>query len=238
MPSASQVKFITGTLRQLADAAYLTRQVTRDKHLKYIQLLRRYSLIEKLTADLYGPSRSGRVAIPDADAELVLLSLKNIGGGRFNLLVFKPTNTTRRTRRIRCVVGHRFTKPIEECFRWNLRQLLDLFGIEEDYSGFDGAAVNIIDDLRSMIGSYDFCLFDNRETTNPSKPNVYIEAGMAFALRRPFIFCHYRKEVWPVDFSNVCYISYQSYQELFRKLYVILPVFLNKHVRRKRVRRA
>lgn len=113
-----------------------------------------------------------------------------------------------------------------QAFRFNVRQLFELFDIEEEYSGFDGAAVTIIDDLRERIHTCDFCLFDNRETTTPSKPNVYIEAGMAFALQRPFIFCHDKREVWPADFSNFSYLSYKSYKELFQKLSALLPIFL------------
>jgi hypothetical protein len=123
-------------------------------------------------------------------------------------------------------------KTIEKRFRWNLRHLFGLFSVNEVYSGFDGAAVNILDDLRTKIRQHDFCLFDNRETTRPSKPNVYIEAGMAFALRKPFIFCHYQRETWPSDFSNIIYISYENDRELFQKLYASLPFFLKTHVRK------
>ncbi len=60
---------------------------------------------------------------------------------------------------------------------------------------------------------------------------------MAFALNRPFIFCHYtRKEVWPTDFSNISYIPYKSYKELFSELYARLPLFLEKHVPARRGR--
>jgi hypothetical protein len=194
--------------------------------------------LQRLTKALYDPHED--VAIPGfPGAKLVLLNLRDTGGRRFNLLVFKRANFAgprRRQRHLRCLVGHRFTTRISETFRWNLRQLFDLFGIRAVYSGFDGAAVHIIQDLCEKIRRYDFCLFDNRETTKPSKPNVYIEAGIALALRRPFIFTHYQHEVWPSNFSNVNYIGYENYKELFEELYAKLPIFLMEKVVRRRRR--
>jgi len=230
MPRASQVRFVKESLRTLIETLFVTKQINRPTRLAYERILRDRRLMEYFATHLYGPERES--AIPgDPDRKLVLLSLREIGRKQFNLLVFKRTSgATPRKRAIRCLVGHRFTREIEERFRWNLRELFGLFGVEEEYSGFDGAAINIIDDLRNKIATCDFCLFDNRETTSPYKPNVYIEAGMAFALDRPFIFCHYRREVWPSDFSNVFYISYRNYKELFQKLYARLPIFLENKV--------
>ena len=234
MPRAAQVRFVRESLRALVETLYTKREITRPTLLSYQGLLRRPSEIEQLTACLYGSKRE--VLIPgergEPDRKLILLPLREIGTRRFNLLVFKLAEDARPKKdAIRCLVGHRFTRQILGAFRWNLRNLFDLFGIKEDYSDFDGAAVNIIDDLCDKIRDYDFCLFDNRETTNPSKPNVYIEAGMAFALRKPFVFCHYRKEVWPSDFSNILYIPYRNYKDLFQTLYARMPIFLKNRLK-------
>jgi len=230
MPRPSQVNFVKDSFRRLVETLFMTGQIDTPTRRAYEHQLRRRRWVEDLVADLYGPR--GEAAISDMPGiKLVLLPMREIGRGRFNLLIYKRTNDVApRRRAVRCLVGHRFTGEIEESFRWNLRNLFEIFGIEEEYSGFDGAAVNIIDDLRNKIATCDFCLFDNRETTSPSKPNVYIEAGMAFALGRPFIFCHYRREVWPSDFSNVFYLSYRNYKELFQKLYARLPIFLDNKV--------
>jgi hypothetical protein len=226
MPQASHRQALIENLRRIFDSLYAAKQITRSDRLKLERIFLDSSLMSHLVTHLYGPERE--VVVPgQEDAKLVLLSVKEPGRKRSDLLVFQRTDQApTRKRTIRCLVGHRFTPLIEASFRYNLRQLCELFGIEEEYSGFDGEAVEVIADLREKIRTYDFCLFDNRETTTPSKPNVYIEAGMAFAFQRPFIFCHYQREVWPADFSNLSYISYKSYKELFQFLSARLPIFL------------
>ena len=64
----------------------------------------------------------------EADAKLILLSVRETGGRQSNLLVFQRATQDRpKKRTIRCLVGHRFTAPIEETFRYNLRQLFELY---------------------------------------------------------------------------------------------------------------
>lgn len=237
-PTPSQVRFIRNSLRKLVETLFRYKQIDRLTRLKYEQQLRSRKLLWNLASDLYGPK--GETTIPaNPRARLILLSMKELSKGRFRLLVFKRANGSGPPERsFRCLVGHRFTREIQDRFRWNLRELFEPLGIDEDYSDFDGKAVNIISDLLEKIRTYDFCVFDNRETTKPSKPNVYIEAGMAVALNRPFIFCHYTgKEVWPSDFSNISYIPYKSYEELFAELYARLPLFLERNVPMRRGRR-
>jgi len=232
MPHVSQITFVATSLKELVEALYISKQISRAARLRFERLLRSRRRIREIATALYGPSHE--IPIPgEPGTVLTLLSLRSMGSGRFNLLVFRSTKSRSR-QQFKCLVGHRFTPAIESRFRWNLRELFGLFGVIEDYSGFDGAAVNIIDDLRDKICRHDFCLFDNLDTTKPMRPNVYIEAGMAFALHRPFIFCHYRREVWPSDFSNVVYISYSNYEMLFRRLYSVLPLFLAAHVGKRR----
>ena len=230
MPTDSQIKFLKESFRDLLEMLFVTGQISRQQRLAFERVIRTPNKLRSLAMGLFGPDRE--FAIP-AWGKLILLSLRGEGKSRFNLLVWEKTSTRRQRRKTTtCLVGHRFTKSIETRFRWNLRHLFGLFGVKETYSGFDGAAVNILEDLRTKIHQHDFCLFDNRETTYPSKPNVYIEAGMAFALRKPFILCHYQGEAWPADFSNLIYISYQNDRELFQKLYASLPFFLSTHVRK------
>jgi hypothetical protein len=226
MPRAAQIQSLIENLTRIFDTLYITKQISRVKRLQLNHIVRSRDLLQHLATHLYGPARE--VVIPgEAEAKLILLSVREPDKRQSDLLVFQRATSPRSTHKpLRCLIGHRFTDPLMQAFRFNVRQLFELFDIEEEYSGFDGAAVNIIDDLRERIHTCDFCLFDNRETTTPSKPNVYIEAGMAFALQRPFIFCHYKREVWPADFSNFSYLSYKSYKELFQKLSALLPIFL------------
>jgi hypothetical protein len=216
----------------LIDNLYLTHQIQRPEYLKLAREFRKRKNVHELTAQLYGPNQE--VSIPGTRAKLSRLSMKGDRSRNFSLFVFVRNESAhaprRRTKPLHCLVGHRFSPQTTPSFRWNVRQLMQAFGVKEDYSDFDGAAVDVLPDLRRKIESYDFCLFDNRETSSPSKPNVYIEAGMADALKRPFILCHYRREVWPSDFANVLYIPYKSYKELFRQLAAQLPIFLARRV--------
>lgn len=228
MATPAQVRFVVERLRGLARTAYVAQRITRQQLLAVETFCRQRRAMAELATHLWGPRRE--VEFPElAGGRLLLHRLRRAGKGHFNLLAFAEADDHRPRRPLRCLVGHRFTREIEASLRWNLRSLFELYGIEEDYSGFDGRAVDIIDDLRAKIQVADFCLFDNRETTNPVKPNVYIEAGMAFAFEKPFIFCHYRGEAWPSDFSNVNYISYRTYEELFERLFAVLPLFIGKH---------
>ena len=232
MPRAAQLQSLTENLTRIFDTLYIAKQISRPKRLQLNQIVRNHELLEHLATHLYGPTRE--VVIPgETEAKLVLLSVREPDKRQSDLLVFQRVSPhARKQKPLRCLIGHRFTEPLMQTFRFNIRQLFELFDIEEEYSGFDGAAVNIIDDLRDRIGACDFCLFDNRETTTPSKPNVYIEAGIAFALQRPFIFSHYKREVWPADFSNFSYLSYKSYKDLFQKLSALLPIFLTEKIRK------
>jgi hypothetical protein len=93
-----------------------------------------------LAAHLYGPARE--VIIPgEAEAKLVLLSVRELDRRQSDLLVFQRVTAPRRKRLpFRCLIGHRFTEPLMQTFRFNIRQLFELFDVEEEYSGFDGAA--------------------------------------------------------------------------------------------------
>ena len=232
MPTAARTRALRRALRahlrSVFDTLFLRKAISRRERLKLDQVLGHADVIDMLAEGLYGPTREA--TLPGTPTRrLVRLSVKELGAPASSLIVFEPPRKSHR-HRVRCLVGHRFTPSIEKCFRWNLRQICELYGIDEQYSGFDGAAVNLIEDLATRIRTYDFCLFDNRETSRGMKPNVYIEAGMAFAYARPFIFCHYKREVWPVDFGNLLYLPYASYGDLFQRLAAALPLFLAERV--------
>jgi len=72
----------------------------------------------------------------------------------------------------------------------------------------------------------DFCIFDNRGAEE--KPNVYIEAGIAYIRRKPFIMANYlgnRMQV-PSDLTHINTVAYRSYADLMKQVYFRLPVFL------------
>ncbi|HEX7185204.1 MAG TPA: hypothetical protein VF756_25490 [Thermoanaerobaculia bacterium] len=76
----------------------------------------------------------------------------------------------------------------------------------------------------------DFALFDNRAAEG--KPNVYIELGMAFAIKKPFILLQHGRSVLPADLIGLSTLRYSSYEELAQKLALQLPPFLRSSARR------
>ncbi|MFQ5663389.1 MAG: hypothetical protein ACE5HL_06130 [Terriglobia bacterium] len=117
---------------------------------------------------------------------------------------------------------------------------MEPYNIRLDWSGKDPASVQIFEDIVKRIRKADFCLFDSRATGG--RPNVYIEAGIAFALRRPFMLFEYvptaaaarRTASIPSDLSHALTLRYRTYQELFLRFYSALPVFFLRKFRKRR----
>ena len=133
--------------------------------------------------------------------------------------------------RKKCFVGHRFIPEVEQTLRWNLSQVLEPYNVELDWSGKDIRSVQILDDIDRRIKAADFCIFDNRSTKG--KPNVYIEIGMCYANRTPFIFFDYEPSAGsiPSDLGFALSLRYRNYRQLFRDFYYRLPVFFEKNLR-------
>ena len=163
--------------------------------------------------------------VPKLHLRLRLKQLREINGSRFDYIEIILRADRRRRRRI-CFVGHRFIPGVERTLRWNLRQVLEPYNVHLDWSGRDIRSVPIFDDIVRRIKEADFCIFDNRGTTG--RPNVYIEAGVAYAVKTPFILFEYGRQgrvLMPSDLSHCFAIRYTSYQNLFREFYAKLPVF-------------
>lgn len=180
-----------------------------------------------------------RDRIVDIPAQLIRLQLKKLrelNGREFNHIeIVFITDTGRRRRK--CFVGHRFSPAVERTLRWNLRQILEPYNVELDWSGRDLRSVQILEDILNRIRNADFCVFDNQGTKG--KPNVYIEAGMCIALGKPFVLFEYEptspdpKGPGPIpsDLSYALALRYRHYRQLFRDFYLRLPVFFEKNVR-------
>jgi hypothetical protein len=147
--------------------------------------------------------------------------------GKFNLFEIQWQGRPK-PERLSCFLGHRFLKSISNSLRLNLRHVLEPFNIRLDWAGMDMVAVGFFDDIVAKIQTCDFCIFDNRWASD--KPNVYIEAGIAYALKKPFILANYHKNRLgvPSDLTHILNIPYTSYEDLCRALYFNLPVFLRK----------
>lgn len=145
--------------------------------------------------------------------------------GKFNLFEIRWSGVPR-SRRLRCFLGSRFLPKIIRGLRLNLRYVLEPSNIELVWSDMDMSAVGFFGKTVQEIRRADFCIFDNREAD--LRPNVYVEAGIAYVLRKPFIMADYkhnRLQV-PSDLQHVNRIQYDSYEDLSRQIYFRLPVFL------------
>jgi hypothetical protein len=165
---------------------------------------------------------------PELKLRLQLKQLREMTGTRFHHIEATRTNPARTVKR--CFVGHRFVRSVERTLRWNLAQVLEPYNVRLDWSGQDPRSVQIFEDIVRRIRRADFCVFDNRATDG--KPNVYIEAGIAYAFRVPFFLFEYAPEnrirralPIPSDLSHALAFRYRNYRELFRRLYFSLPVF-------------
>jgi len=147
--------------------------------------------------------------------------------GPFNFFEVRTTPLSRRRSKIRCFVGHRFTPAINKSLRSNLRYVLEPHDITLDWSGKDMRATGFFDDILDRIKNCKFCIFDTRNTDE--HPNVHIEAGIAYALKRPFILAEYQQNRLriPSDLGHVTTIRYKDYRTLMKDLYFKMPVFLN-----------
>jgi len=218
---AKEFRFFRSHLQQWAESLYLQHAID-------------WQNCQKLQAFAYTPEgkdcavklfSQGAADAPSYQLRLHLKQLREIGGGRFYHIEVLPTNPPERPQRV-CFVGHRFTPGVENTLRWNLRLVLEPYNISLDWSGMDPRSVQILDDIVQRIGKADFCVFDNRATQG--RPNVYIEAGIAYALKRPFLLFEHtprfvrRRPVIPTDLAHALAFRYRSYKELFRKLYFTL----------------
>jgi hypothetical protein len=146
--------------------------------------------------------------------------------GPFNHFEIRSTRPPGTLTRLQCFVGHRFTRQLSTTLRSNLRYILEPDNIALIWSGMDIHATGFFDDILRKIRECNFCIFDTRGTD--AHPNVFIEAGIAYTLERPFILASYRKNKFqlPSDLQHIHTIQYRDYRELMRSLYFTLPVFL------------
>lgn len=148
--------------------------------------------------------------------------------GNFTLFEFRWSGV-QRSRRLVCFIGHRFVPRITKALRLNLRLVLEPSNVRLVWSDMDMSAEGFFGKTVREIRRADFCIFDNREAD--LKPNVYIEAGIAYVLRKPFIMADYKSNRLqvPSDLQHINRIQYRDYEDLSRQIYFRLPVFLRDH---------
>jgi hypothetical protein len=177
--------------------------------------------------------RYGLIDITAQQLRLQLKYLLETDGRKFRHIEVIFIRDADRPRR-KCFVGHRFSQSVAKTLRWNLRQVLEPYNVELDWSGRDVRSVQILPDIVSRIKASDFCVFDNRDAK--AKPNVYIEVGMCIALEKPLILFEHEPSSGysppiPSDLGHALALRYNNYKQLFEDFYPRLPLFFEKNMR-------
>jgi len=176
------------------------------------------------------------VDIPDYLLRLELTRLREMDGKYFDhIQVIFISRTERRKKK--CFVGHKFNPQVNRTLRWNLRQVLEPYNVDLEWSGRDLRSVQILDSIVKQIKAADFCVFDNRATKG--RPNVYIEAGICIALEKPFVLFELQPSSrssddpgpLPSDLTSALALPYKTYRQLFRDFYFRLPFFFQQNLR-------
>ena len=227
MASRAQVRFVTAFFADFLDALLQDERLTTNQYHRLRERMKADAsgLAQKLFQSPNTPTRYGRFTYR-------LRYLREPNGRQFPFIQAVPPRTGRR--RIKCFVGHRFTKKLKWSLRYNLKHLFEPYRIDLRWSGDDLAAIDIFTDVVRHIREADMCIFDNQGTLK--KPNVYIEIGMAHALQRPMIVCEYEGPAHrgdglgtgslPTDLRGLLTVRYSNYKQLCRQLYFKLPRFL------------
>jgi len=181
--------------------------------------------LHKLVDSLNTTKEAGIRFDPQTSLTFYLRQGKDPDYGSFHLFEIKRSGM-KRSSWLRCFLGHRFAKRIAGPLRKNLRYVLEPSNIELIWSDMDMSAQAFFSKTVREIRKSDFCIFDNRGADE--KPNVYIEAGIAYVLKKPFIMANYagnRLDV-PSDLAHINTVTYKGYADLMKQLYFRLPIFL------------
>jgi hypothetical protein len=223
----SKQVFVRNFLSDFYLHRFISGLITEDQYYGYQSILVSKDF-EQFARDLYARAPSP-VTLPGCGV-VRLVRLLELDRSEFPFLLALPPRR-RATRTLTCFVGHRFLRKIERPLRFNLRHVLNPYRIAIDWSAKDLSASDVFNDIVAGIGKADMCFFDTLGTA--SKPNVYIELGIAYALGVPTIFAEYIGGPSPTvpsgipsDLQGLFRIRYRNYQELFRTLYFGLPNFI------------
>jgi hypothetical protein len=187
--------------------------------------------LKDLARDLFD-REPAPVLIPDG-AQMRLIRLREMDGTEFPFVLGVPKRSRSGRRSVKCFVGHRFIPEVENRLRTNLAHLLKPYRIDLEWSAVDISASDVFKSIIKGIHNARMCFFDNFGTEG--KPNVYIEIGIACALKKPAIVAEYVGDApsgaapIPSDLQGLFRIQYKNYHELFRKLYFHLPNFIADH---------
>jgi hypothetical protein len=94
--------------------------------------------------------REGTVDLPEYLLTLKLVQLREMDGKEFDHIQIIFISTSERPR-TNCFVGHKFSPQVDKTLRWNLRQILEPYNVELEWSGRDLRSVQILDNIVRQI---------------------------------------------------------------------------------------
>lgn len=240
-------RFVRQFLTNFLDAQLTKGTITPKEFQEHQRFLNNYSNVEAASKLLFDnapdPIRF------DSIGSFAIAYLEEPNGRQFPFLHAVTKRSKGNKKRLTSFVGHRFLPQIGRALRLNLSHLLEPHGIRLKWANQDLSAKELFPSIVQDIRTSDMCIFDNYGTLN--KPNVYVEIGIAYAFKKPMIFCAHQPrrsaitkvknaaEHIPSDLTGLSRLQYKNYQDLCKQLYFSLPYFLaeNKLGRRRRVTR-
>jgi len=224
--------FLRAFFEESFESQFVNGALSTDQYHDLCADIRRNPKLAAISRRLF--TNSPKPISVESYGKLRIIHLREFDGSTFPFLQgLTQQGSRRRERKLVCFLGHRFLQDLESSLRFNLVHLFEPHAITLRWAGDDLRAGDVFENILKGIRSADLCLFDNLATSN--KPNVYIEIGIAYALRKPMLFCEYagtgagtffETASVPSDLQGLLRIQYQSYQELCKKLYFGLPSFL------------
>jgi len=236
--SPSSISVITNDLARALLELHNFQRISRRLYDELSQSHLLYAIADELI-------QKGEYETIDRAFRFERIAMKAIDGSEFPFvrILLKSDLSQIPKLHLKVFVGHRFLDHITQSLRFNLARILDPYGIKLMIAGQDAASEPLLSDIEKKLSSADFAIFDNRETE--TKPNVYIEIGMSFILKLPFMVCDYRDpqrpdfDPIPTDLGGFLTLRYTDYKSLFTELALKLPSFIYQRVRPiKRLRRA
>ena len=223
--------FIRAFFQEFIESQLVNGFISTDRYQGLLADLRRDPQLAEVGERLL--ENSPEPVLVENYGTLRVIYLREFSGSEFPFIQGLAQQSSGKKSELSCFIGHRFLHDIESSLRFNLVHLFEPHAITLRWAGDDLGAGDLFEKILIGIRRADLCLFDNLATFN--KPNVYIEIGIAYALRKPMLFCEYTGAAAgtpfetgsvPSDLQGLLRIQYQSYQELCKKLYFGLPSFL------------
>jgi len=129
-------------------------------------------------------------------------------------------------------VAHEFSKKKKDDLRDAIERAFRGTGLNAYYADLELRQSHILEKIKDMIFETQFGIYD---ISNPSKPNVFLELGIAMAAEQPYyIICEEEKGTGvPTGLAGLDVIYYQSYRQLTEKL---ADLVVKREIERHRIR--